>query len=212
MEPEFWHGKWQRNEIGFHEGKPNRLLTRHLGRLGLRPASHILVPLCGKTADIPWLMAAGFRVSGVELNPLAVEQLFSGLGLDATIAQAGRLVRHSAPGIDLYLGDVFELSAEMLGGVDAVYDRAALVALPSDIRARYARHLAAITAAAPQLLVSFDYDTASMEGPPFSVEGAEIEALYGDTHTISLLERVKVEALRTARDVHESIWMLTPRD
>jgi len=211
MEPDFWHSRWQRNEIGFHEGKPNDLLMRYLGRLKLSPGARLFVPLCGKSADLIWLVDQGFRVAGVELSPIAVEQFFAEIRMTPEVSHAGRFVRYSAPGLVIDQGDFFELSDERLGEIDAVYDRAALVALPPAMRQRYACQLASITACAPQLLMSFDYDPASREGPPFSVTGAIVHELYDSTHRISQLERTAVESLKGARDVHESVWLLEKR-
>jgi len=35
MEVEFWHEKWQKNEIGFHENKPNPILVKNIEALNL---------------------------------------------------------------------------------------------------------------------------------------------------------------------------------
>lgn len=210
MDPDFWHGKWQRNEIAFHEMRPNSLLVKHFDRLSLPAGAHVFVPLCGKTTDIPWLLDRGLRVSGAELSPLAVEQLFAGLGLTPAITASGPLMRYSAPGIDIHVGDVFDLSGDQLGPVDAVYDRAALVALPEEMRRRYASHLTKITAAAPQLLICLDYDQSSMAGPPFSIGEPEVRAHYGATHLIQQVEQAAVPGgLRTARNLSENVWLLT---
>ncbi|MBI1324185.1 thiopurine S-methyltransferase [bacterium] len=211
MEPDFWHGKWQRDETAFHEGKPNERLTCYASRLKLNPGARVFVPLCGKTADLIWLVDQGFRVSGNELSPIAVTQFFEGLEMTPEVSQVGQLVRHAVPGLVIYQGDVFDLSAEILGEVDAVYDRAALVALPETMREKYAAHLVEITRAAPQLIVSFDYDPASMTGPPFSVDAAQVHALYDKSHVIALLERSPIVDLRTARDAHESVYLLERR-
>lgn len=211
MEPDFWHSRWQRNEIGFHEGKPNDLMVRYVSRLKLRPGARLFVPLCGKSADLIWLVDQGFRVAGVELSPIAVEQFFAEIQMTPEVSHAGRLVRYSVPGLVIDQGDFFDLTAEILGEIDAVYDRAALVALPPAMRQRYASHLTSITACAPQLLLSFDYDPASREGPPFSVPGAIVHELYDSTHKLSQLERTAIESLKGARDVHESAWLLEKR-
>src|SRR5690606_35997899 len=79
-----------------------------------------------------------------------------------------------------------------LGPVDLVYDRAALVALPDTIRARYAPHVAALAGPAAQLLISFEYDPAEMAGPPFPVRPDEIQRLYGDRYTLAELARQDV--------------------
>jgi len=78
----------------------------------------------------------------------------------------------------------------MLGQIDAVYDRAALVALPKDMRDRYTQHLVAITGNAPQLLIAFAYDQSLMDGPPFSVSSEEIDAHYAAHFDIEDLETV----------------------
>jgi thiopurine S-methyltransferase len=188
MDAEFWRGKWERGEIGFHEGRPNAFLTKHLGALALQPGARLFLPLCGKTRDIHWLLAQGYRVAGAELSALAVTQLFEELGVAPEKTQTGALLRHSTPGIDIFQGDIFELSAEALGPADAIYDRAALIALPQEIRARYAPHLVKTTNRAPQLLITLDYDQSLVPGPPFSVSEEEVRALYGGTYELSVLE------------------------
>lgn len=79
MEADFWHGKWARNEIGFHRSEANPLLVAHLDSLGLKPSARIFLPLCGKTLDIGWLLSNGFQVIGAELSEAAVVQLLRSL-------------------------------------------------------------------------------------------------------------------------------------
>ena len=87
-------------------------------------------------------------------------------------------------------GDIFALDADALGPVDAVLDRAALIALPDGMRARYAAHLARLAGCAPILLVTFEYPEGVLEGPPFSVPVPQAEALFAQTHRAELLESV----------------------
>ena len=211
MDPDFWHARWTANQIGFHEGKPNAHLEAHLGRLGLAAGARLFLPLCGKTRDIAWLLSRGLRVAGAELSPLAVAQLFDDLGVAPEISSVGSLEHHRAGGLDVFVGDIFALSADLLGPVDAVYDRAALVALPAPMRARYAAHMAAITAGAPQLLVCFTYDQAQAEGPPFSVPAADVRALYGAAYRPALLESRPVPGgLKGKVPAEEQAWLLEP--
>ncbi len=158
MEAGFWHQKWERGEIGFHESETNPLLIHHFEKLMTAAGSRVFLPLCGKTRDIAWLLAGGYRVVGAELSALAIEQLFNDLGAKPAIAKSGKLTRYSASNIDIFVGDIFEVSAKDLGSVDAIYDRAALVALPAGIREQYTSHLIDVTGAAPQLLVTLEYD------------------------------------------------------
>jgi thiopurine S-methyltransferase len=209
MEAEFWRERWRSGRIGFHQAAPNGMLTAHLDALGLAPGARVFAPLCGKTRDVGWLLWRGFRVVGVELSEIAVADLFRELGVDPDVAPAGALSRWRAPGLDVLLGDVFAVDAEALGPVDAVYDRAALIALPPEARARYAAHGAAIAACAPQLLVTLDYDPAAMDGPPFPVDGAEVSRLYGDVYAVRPLSD-RPTSIRDGVAVLESAWLLTP--
>lgn len=212
MEPGFWQARWEANQIGFHEGKPNPLMERHLGRLGLGSGARVFVPLCGKSRDMAFLLAQGYRVVGAELSRLAVEQFFAELDVVPTLTEAGALTRFSADDIDIFAGDIFDLNAGTLGPVDAVYDRAALVALPEDMRRRYAGHVLAITGRVPHLVICFTYDQSRVDGPPFSVDEAHVHDLYGTAFRPLLLERAEVPGgLRGKTEAHEEVWLLEPR-
>lgn len=211
MDPEFWHSRWQAGQIGFHEGRVNRMLAAHIGALDLSDGARLFLPLCGKAVDIHWLLAQGYRVAGIELSEIAVRDLFAETGMDPTITQAGPLKRYSAEGVDILVGDIFALTADILGPVDAVYDRAALVALPAAIRGAYAAHVAAITGTAPQLLITFDYDQTLMDGPPFSLSEAEVRAHYGAHYSVSVLSRHDVEGgLKGICPAVETALLLSP--
>jgi thiopurine S-methyltransferase len=208
MEPDFWHRRWANNQIGFHETSANRMLLRYLPVLGLRAGARVFLPLCGKTRDIGWLRAQGLSVAGAELSPLAVDQLFEDMGIAPTITQNAGLIHYQADGIDVFAGDIFDLTAETLGRVDAIYDRAALVALPSDMRTRYAGHLHAITGGAQQLLICFAYDQSLQAGPPFSVDQSEVERLYGHLYRIEPVGSGPTEGGVRGTPAEEQVWHL----
>lgn len=209
MEHEFWHRKWETNEIGFHQEAFNPHLVKHFSVLQLAGGSCVFVPLCGKTRDIHWLLDQGFRVVGVELSELAVQQLFANLSLTPEIENVGALRRYRAPGLDVLVGDFFALSPDLVGEIDAVYDRAALVALPPAMRDQYAAHLTRLAAGASQLLVSFAYDQHAMPGPPFCVPGDEVTGHYGAEYHIRLLDSVPVEGgLKGVCAADEQVWLL----
>lgn len=209
MDKNFWHQKWARNQIAFHENEANPLLVKYFNKLSLANGSRLFLPLCGKTLDIHWLLSQGFRVAGAELSRLAVEQLFSELAVEPDISRVGEVDHYRAQDIDIFAGDIFALSGKMLGPVDAIYDRAALVALPADMRNRYTALLTEITAKAPQLLICYEYDQSLMEGPPFSINGEEVTQLYGDSYHSYLLATEKVPGgLKGLGAVNETVWLL----
>jgi thiopurine S-methyltransferase len=122
------------------------------------------------------------------------------------------MTRYSAANIDIFAGDIFELTPGELGPVDAVYDRAALIALPESSRNRYAAHLMEITGTAPQLLVTLDYDQSLVAGPPFSVERAEIVRHYGTYYALTQLAGADLPGgLKGKAAASENVWLLTRR-
>lgn len=210
MDHGFWHDRWQSGRIGFHVSKPNPLLVKHFPTLSLADNSRVFVPLCGKTLDIGWLLSKGHGAVGVELSELAIQQLFEELGVKPAIADLGKLKRYSADGIDIFVGDIFDLTPALLGPVDAVFDRAALVALPEAMRTSYAPHVDEITGTAPQLLVTFEYDPALIEGPPFFIPAEEIMRLYSERYDVSTLSITGVPGGFKGVHAKERVWLLTP--
>jgi thiopurine S-methyltransferase len=179
MEPEFWHQRWESNQIGFHESQVNAYLARHYASLGLAPGQTVFVPLCGKSVDLRWLADQGAHVLGVELSPIAVESFFAEQGLTPrTRKDRAFTVWESGP-IRLLCGDYFALAPADLAGVHAVYDRAALIALPPERRADYVAHLDRVLPGARRtLLVTLEYPQEQMQGPPFSVAEREVHTLF----------------------------------
>jgi thiopurine S-methyltransferase len=209
MEANFWRERWANGEIAFHLSEANPLLVEHMDKLALPSGSRVFVPLCGKTRDIAWLLSQGYRVCGAELVETAVQQLFHELGMAPVITAEGAGRRYGVAGVDIFVGDLFALSAEALGVVDAVYDRAALVALPPALRERYAAHLDTLTSAAPQLLLTFVYDQSQMSGPPFSVGRDEVRRHYSNRHDVTLsASHEVVGGLRGQCPASEDVWLL----
>jgi thiopurine S-methyltransferase len=215
MKHDFWHERWQSNQIGFHLPEANPLLVKHFLTLNLKQGARIFLPLCGKTLDIAWLLAQGYKVAGAELSAIAIANLFNSLNLTPSITQIGEISHYSAPNIDIFVGDVFNLSPNMLGKIDAVYDRAALVALPEDIRKLYTAHLMKLTLnldnKAQQLLICFEYDQALHAGPPFSISANEVQQLYQANYLLTLLGSSDVVGgLKGQCPATEHVWWLKP--
>ncbi|HWU65955.1 MAG TPA: thiopurine S-methyltransferase [Methylophilus sp.] len=212
MHHDFWHQRWQNQQIGFHQGEVNPFLLAHFQALGLQVGARVFVPLCGKSLDMHWLLAQGFQVVGVELSQLAVDALFAELGLTPEITQSGVLRCYHTRQIEIFQGDFFALTQNQLGTVNAIYDRAALIALPDEMRKQYCQHLMAITQTAPQLLISFHYDQSRVPGPPFSVSKAEVSANYKSHYAITELASVSLEkGMKGQYPAEETAWLLSPR-
>jgi thiopurine S-methyltransferase len=190
MDPDFWHQRWREDRIGFHQHRPMPLLLEYWPDVAPALGSLVFVPLAGKSLDLAWLAAQGYRVLGVELSPLAIEQFFAEQGVTPQVRES-RYGRHYHAGdIELICGDAFGLDAEALTDCAAVYDRAALIALPPPLRLRYVRELyAQLPAGCRALLITLEYAQHEMEGPPFSVLEAEVRELYGRDWNVHMLDR-----------------------
>lgn len=209
MDASFWLQKWEKNEIRFHESATNPVLIKYFKQLSLAKGSRVFVPLCGKTLDIAWLLSNGYRVAGAELVENAIKQLFAELGVEPQVSEVDELKHYKATNIDIFVGDIFDVSSRMLGSVDAIYDRAALVALPQEVRYRYTAHLTKITDTAPQLLVSYEYNQTVMAGPPFSISNEEVNQHYGDSYGLTLIQsRNLPDGLKGKCAAKENVWLL----
>lgn len=190
MEPKFWQERWARNQLGFHLPEVNPYLERHWPSLALAEGAKVLVPLCGKSLDLMWLATQGHRVLGVELSEQAVEAFFSEQSLTPRITQRGVFTVYQADLIEVWCGDFFALDAEVLADCTAVYDRAALIALPPLMRSQYTEQLNNMLRPGCQgLLITLDYDQTQKAGPPFAVTDEEVKVLLGAHWSLQVIEK-----------------------
>ena len=196
-----WLNRWEEGRIGWHEVAGNRALKRHWTATG----RNVLVPLCGKAPDLLWLCQQGNAVTGVELSPIAARSFFKehGLRVDET---EGVFQARDEP-LRIVVGDYFSYDES---GFDAIYDRAALIALPASMRPAYATHTQSLVeASAYHLLVTLEYDQSQAAGPPYSVPGDEVAGYWPQ------LERVDARSdidnsppkFRSLRRLDEVVWL-----
>ena len=191
MEANFWHDMWASGVVGFHQPDVNSYLKNHWSKLGLQGNENVLVPLCGKSLDMIWLANQGHSVLGIELSPKALAEFLSENDLTAEPIEQGNHCGYKMPDMTLLCGDFFHLTAEQCADIHVVYDRAALVALPPEMRKQYVTHLQTILPAGSQfLLVTIEYDQSVMSGPPFSVTEQEVRTLFEPFATVTKVEEV----------------------
>ena len=210
-----WHERWQKREIGFHEGKPNSHLIDHAARFG--KARRLLVPLAGKAVDLRALSDAGHDVVGVEYVRTAIDEFFAEWEVGPTAHTLGAHEAFYGKGVTLVRADIFAVTPASLGRFEGLYDRAALVAIEPARRAEYVKVcIDLLQPGSGILLISFSYDQSKIQGPPWSVDDAEVHRLYAGCTLEKLAARelpvnprfqaAGVEAL------HESAhWIVTPR-
>jgi len=190
MDAQFWLDRWREGSTHFHQNRVTPLLQKYWPALALPAGAQVLVPLCGKSLDMVWLAQAGYRVLGVELSDMAVQQFFDEQGLTPSITSTPAGVHYTAGAIDIMCGDIFDLDAATLARCTGVFDRAALVALPQAMRGRYVDHVYGQLAPDYQgVLITLDYDQSQMDGPPFSVADVEVQALFGAHSQADIVSR-----------------------
>lgn len=193
MDPQFWRERWRQSRIGFHLNEVNPLLIEHWSQLELAPGSCVFVPLAGKTLDMMWLASEGYQVVAVECSELAVQAFFDEQRLVCRQYAIDNFNVYESDGIRIFQGDYFMLDHELLGEVDAIYDRAALIAMPDNLREDYSRQLLKCAPNSRQmLLVTLQYAGQLMQGPPFSVSDQDVSRLYGEGFDIRLLQQTDI--------------------
>lgn len=216
MNPEFWQNRWQENRIGFNQSEVNLLLKQYFTGLNLSAGSRVFVPLCGKSIDMVWLASQGHDVVGVELVKSAVQDFFAEQNIESSLHQPvenseikcyqGQLLGQR---IELWVADIFTLTAEDIGNVDAIYDKAALIALPADMRCNYSEQVRLLSDNAPQLVMTLNYDQSKKDGPPFSVSSDQVQQYYGSHYQITELvsEPASIGSVPELK-VTEQVWLL----
>ncbi len=193
MDKQFWLEKWQTNEIGFHQDEVNSYLENWWRSLQIKSGSSVFVPLCGKSRDMLWLLGQGYKVIGIEISLQAVESFFAENELQPVRSDHEKFTRFDANELTIFCGDFFDLTASDLEAITAIYDRAALIALPTEMRQQYTNQLLAILPDKSEtLLITMEYTQEEMDGPPFSVNEKEVHDLYADYYQIEMLSEHNV--------------------
>lgn len=217
MNPEFWKNAWQKSQTNFTQKKPNSMLMQYFKALNTFKNGRVFVPLCGKSVDMLWFTSQGFNVIGVELSEIAVTQFFAENDLQATVSlhpTTPSLICyqtvHKGQTLEIWVGDIFDLSPIDIRNIDAIYDRGALVALPDmkpdNLRTRYTQKVMELSNRANQLLLSFSYDGEKQRNdthknlPPFLVTRSQLEQYYAEYYEINLIAQEKVDYVSTAGD------------
>ncbi len=192
MQHSFWEKRWRQGKIGFHRDAVSPFLKKYISKIAPTPR-RMLVPLCGKSLDLLHLAELGHHVMGVELSAIAARDFFEERGLGVTVTREGDFEIYRADDdalkLEIYCGDFFDLKAHHLAEVGGVWDRASLVALPTDLRARYVELLAGcLPVDAMYLLVAIEYDLPGKSGPPFSLNADILSDLFEGTFSITRLD------------------------
>lgn len=207
MDQEFWHKKWATNEIAFHRQEIHPLLQKHWPDPVNRQSGSVLVPLCGKSRDMTWLAERGHPVIGCEISEIAVKAFFDEQQIIPQQHEKYGVSIYEAGYVRLVCGDFFMMPDELLSEVRLVYDRAALIALPEDMRSKYVTRLREVLAGDVRiLLITMEYEPGQISGPPFSVVRDNIHELFSGWCRIEEVDKAEAEV--KGRPCHESVYWL----
>lgn len=189
MDKDFWLQKWQNDDTGFHQNKVMPLLQKYWSKLEVLAPAKILVPLAGKTLDTLWFSQQDYEVYAIELSSLAIEQFFDEHKLNPIITKNGQFTTYKSGNIIYICGDIFALEADFFHMFQACYDRAALIALPDDMRRQYVQHVYGnLPTNCKTMLLTIDYKQSEMQGPPFAISNDAVNKLFADSHSIVTLD------------------------
>jgi len=179
MEISYWKSRWKKDKTGWQLNKVYPNLVKYWPLLSLPKNATVLVPLCGKSRDVLWLAEQGYRVIGIEASPIALRQLRTATGKSFSEGTKYGEKVYQSEQLSLWECDFFSLPPEALPPVDAVYDKASIVAMPAGKRTSYAQKLVDLQNSDTQFLIqTFEYEQNEMDGPPFSVPETEVRNLF----------------------------------
>jgi thiopurine S-methyltransferase len=213
---QFWRTLWDEGRLPFHKEEVNEDLVCFFPQLNMATNSRVLVPLCGKSMDMIWLVQQGYKVIGIELVEKAVHEFAAEHAIDFEKECLGKITRYFTDSLEILVADIFTMNKALIAPVDAIYDRGALVALPGKLRPNYANICRDwLKPNASILLKTLEYDQSLMEGPPYSVSAEEVEQLYTGAAHISLLKNQERDPLitdhlfeRGAQSVRDFVWLI----
>lgn len=104
----------------------------------------MLLPLCGASLDLAWIQRQGHTVVGVEGVRKAAEKLFSDANIEPEVTEIDSgIVKFSSADASLtvFVTDFFNISAEVIGTFDAVFDRLLTNKVLSLVKNKYKQFL-----------------------------------------------------------------------
>jgi thiopurine S-methyltransferase len=206
MNTDYWKNRWKRGEIGWHQKDAESRMTEYFTAIA---PTRVFVPLCGKSLDLRWLHEQGHEVVGIELSEQGCREFFRESSIAFRESRSGPFTVFQGDRITIFNGDFFDLQPSHLGQVGAVYDRAALIALPPNSRGPYAQHMVRLIEESSRsegfrfLQIVLERTPPDKDGPPFSVCPSEIWELYGARFAIRPISRESIEPVTTPGNITE---------
>ena len=123
----------------------------------------------------------------MELSHIAIEAFFAERALTPNRQRRGRFTRWWHETVEIWCGDLFDLTSSELGDIAAIFDCAALTALPQSSRSSYVRHLSSLLNPDSQILLLTTESGDEPSSEPSLTPDSEVVALYQSRFAIELL-------------------------
>lgn len=163
-QPQFWDTRYTAGQTPWDFGGVPAAVPSFLKRQA-KPG-RVLIPGCGAGYEIKAFANAGWKVTAIDLSPVAIELARRNAGPD--------LAKRA------FLGDFFQERMPP-ASFDVIYERTFLCALQPQHRRAYAMHCAELLKPGGRLAGFFYYKkTALKDGPPWGLAWGEAEALFLD--------------------------------
>ncbi|MED7819126.1 MULTISPECIES: thiopurine S-methyltransferase [unclassified Francisella] len=176
---QYWLNRWQNNDVeNFCQESPNEFLVKHFPKLKVSDFSTCVIPMCGCSIDILFFLYKGIKVIGIELSEKAVISFFTQNHIEYEVIEEDGYKYYKGDSVVIYVSDIFNLPkiAKNLPEFDIWYDRGAYIALPSELRAKYAKMMLEVCSEKTQiLLLVMEHDkNPEIQTPPFSASQSEL--------------------------------------
>ncbi|XP_070556819.1 probable thiopurine S-methyltransferase isoform X1 [Ptychodera flava] len=191
MTPETWNERWKQGRAGFHINHVSDMMKDQKDLLtNGREGISVFFPMCGKSFDMKWLADLGYKIIGVEYSEIAITSFFQEQKIDYTTQPVDRmsnctLYKSLDERIKIYQCDIFKISSEITGQVDAIWDRGAFNAIMYKERRKYGEMILPMMKADTRyLLLTSIYDKSQMTAPPQCIPIEEVLEIFGARCTV----------------------------
>jgi thiopurine S-methyltransferase len=129
----------------------------------------------------------GYHVIGVELSKIAIEAYFEARKVKPSREKRGRFIIWRERNVEIWCGDIFDLTKKELGDIRMLYDCASLTAFSPDSRPHYVEHFhEKLSQQSKILLMTTESPDEHQSNSALSID-PEVRTLYEMNYDIQLL-------------------------
>lgn len=188
-----WKETWEKTggNVPWQKSEVDGYLQEHINDLtGGEKNVSILVTWCGNSLDIPWLSSQGYDVVGVEISELGVRQMFEENGIPYSTTQEGGFSIYQAQDrkMKVFVGNYYNLTPELVGTFDGVWDNNAFGAAEVANREKYMSVLVSLLKPDGRVLLgNWEYGELVRDSAPFSLSCTFVKELFQEKFEVQFV-------------------------